>query len=112
MAKQSYATGPRRRPPSHPGVIIGSILEDIGVPISAAASAMGVSETDLADLVRGAAAISPEMAVRLKVYMGNGEHGDELWLRLQADHDLWHARRALKDQVKSITPAPRKPKVA
>jgi addiction module HigA family antidote len=104
--------GERKVPPSHPGQVIGGILEDIGVSVRSAAAAMGVSHNALANLVKGAAAVTPEMAVRLKAYMGNGDEGDALWLRMQLEHDLWHARQKLKAEVRKIQPAPRKPKVA
>lgn len=106
-------TYPAREPkvaPSHPGGIIGGILEDIDVSVPAAAAAMGVSRKALANLVRGSARVTPDMAVRLRAYMGNGPTGDALWLRLQMDYDLWHARRRLKAAAAKIKPAPREPK--
>jgi addiction module HigA family antidote len=45
------------------------------------------------------AAVSPEMAVRLGKFCGNGPG---LWLRLQQTHDLWHAERRLADAVDRI----------
>lgn len=107
-----FPAGERKIAPSHPGQVIGGILEDIGVSVRSAASAMGVSHNALANLVRGDAAVTPEMAVRLKAYMGNGPDGDEFWLGVQMGYDLWHARRKLKADVSKITPAPREPKVA
>lgn len=35
---------------------------------------------------------------------------EELWLRLQMDYDLWHARQRLKAEAAKIKPAPREPK--
>jgi hypothetical protein len=42
--------------------------------------------------------------------MAHGPDGDAFWLRLQAEHDLWHARTRLKSAVAKIKPAPREPK--
>ena len=44
-------------------------------------------------------AVSPETAVRLGKFCGNG---GGLWLRMQANYDLWHAERRLKKQIASI----------
>jgi plasmid maintenance system antidote protein VapI len=39
------------------------------------------------------------MALRLGRFCGNGAI---LWLRLQEAYDLWHAERALKDELARI----------
>jgi len=43
--------------------------------------------------------ITPEMAVRLGRFCGNGP---ELWLRMQQAYDLWHAERVLADRLERI----------
>ena len=98
--------------PPHPGQHIREILDDVGASVRAAAAAMGVSHNALANVVRGDAGITPDMAVRLGIYMGNGPTGDEFWLRLQMEHDLWHARKRLKAAAAKIKPAPRQSKAA
>lgn len=114
MAKntKSYPAGPLKRAPLHPGKVIAGILEDIGMPAREAARSLGVHHQTLINVLNGTSVISPEMAVRLQAFMGNGEQGAEFWLRMQASHDLWHARQKLKAEVKKITPATREPKVA
>jgi addiction module HigA family antidote len=47
-------------------------------------------------------AISPEMAVRLGKFCGNGPG---LWLRMRAAYDLWHAERRMKDELRRIPQA-------
>ena len=47
-------------------------------------------------------AVSADMALRLGAYFGNGP---ELWLNLRQDHDLWHARQAIKAQLAKIARA-------
>jgi plasmid maintenance system antidote protein VapI len=44
-------------------------------------------------------AVSPEMAVRLGRFCGNGA---AFWLRMQAAHDLWHAERKLRAELRKI----------
>ena len=60
-------------------------IEPLGLTISAAAAALGVTRTTLSELVNERRGISPEMAVRLaKVFGGTAES----WLTQQADYDL------------------------
>ncbi|MEP7366450.1 MAG: HigA family addiction module antitoxin [Acidobacteriota bacterium] len=76
---------PMKNPP-HPGRIVRQdCLEPLGLTITSAAEALGVSRQALNNLVNGKAGISPEMAVRLAKAFGGSA---ELWLRLQANHDL------------------------
>ena len=52
--------------PPHPGAVIRELcLEPMGLSVAKAASALGVSDTALLDIVDGKAGISAEMAVRL-----------------------------------------------
>jgi len=52
--------------PPHPGEIIKELcLEPLGISITEAAKALGVSRKTLSSIINGKAGISPEMAVRL-----------------------------------------------
>lgn len=88
--------------PAHPGEIIReACLKPLGLTVTEAADALGVTRKTLSDLVNQHSGISPEMAIRLeKVGWGTADH----WLRLQAQRDLWdvsqradtiHVRRRL-----------------
>jgi len=48
--------------------------------------------------------VNPEMAIRLSLALGTTP---DLWLNLQKNYDLWHARRASTDwkQVKPLRQA-------
>lgn len=77
--------------PPHPGEIIrNQCLEPLGLTITAAAKGLGVTRKALSELVNGHSGISPEMAIRLSKAFGSSP---ETWLRLQLQHDLWHAER-------------------
>ena len=102
MKKTEYPARARKAPPLHPGRVIGGILNDQHISIRGAAKAMGVSYNALANVVGGRSAITPDMSLRLGTYFGNGP---ELWLNMQQDHDLWHARRAMKAALAKIEPA-------
>jgi addiction module HigA family antidote len=69
-----------------------------------AAKRLGVTPTALGNVVAGTSAVSPEMALRLGKFFGNGP---ELWIGMQTDHDLWRAREALAPELAKIEPAPK-----
>ena len=72
---------PMKNPP-HPGsFVLRQCIEPLGVTITQAAAALGVTRTTLSELVNEKRGISPEMAVRLsKVFGGSAES----WLVQQA----------------------------
>lgn len=83
--------------PPHPGEIIKALcLDPLGLTITSAAAALGVSRKTLSAILNGRSGISPEMAVRLSIAFGTSS---ESWLNQQVQYDLWHAeqgRKALK----------------
>lgn len=95
---------PRKRPPTHPGRIIASALDGLGVAPNAAAKAIGVTAQALGNVIRAKTAMTPNMALRIGTYLGNGP---EIWLGLQADYDIWHERVKLTRDLAKITPAPK-----
>jgi addiction module HigA family antidote len=85
--------------PAHPGEIIREdCLKPLGLTVTAAADALGVTRKALSDLLNGHSGIPPEMAIRLeKVGWSTADH----WLRMQLQRDLWEAcRRANKIKVR------------
>jgi len=80
---------PMQNPPHPGGFDFRQCLEPLGLTITDAASALGVTRTTLSELVNGKRGISPEMAVRLsKVFGGSAES----WLVQQAQYDLAQVR--------------------
>jgi addiction module HigA family antidote len=81
--------------PPHPGlVVLQECVEPLGLSITDAAEALGVTRNTLSELVNGKRGISPEMAVRLAKVFGGTEQG---WLVQQAQYDLARVRR---DRIK------------
>jgi antitoxin HigA-1 len=80
---------PMKNPP-HPGCfVLRQCIEPLGLSITDAAAALGVTRTTLSELVNEKRGISPEMAVRLsKVFDGSAES----WLVQQAQYDLANVR--------------------
>ena len=80
--------------PPHPGEILKSLcLEPLGLSVTDAAAALGVSRKTLSSILNGRAGISPEMAVRLSIAFDTSA---ESWLNQQTLFDLWHAEQSRK----------------
>jgi addiction module HigA family antidote len=86
--------------PSHPGAILrDDVLPALGLSVSETARQLRVSRQMLHSILSERSAVSPEMAVRLGRFCGNGPG---LWLRMQVEYDLWHAERRLHGEVERI----------
>ena len=84
----------RMHNPPHPGEVIKSLcLEPLGVTVTQAAEALGVSRKTLSAILNGRAGISPEMAVRLSIAFSTTA---ESWMNQQTQYDLWHAEQRRK----------------
>jgi addiction module HigA family antidote len=75
------------------------VLPSLGLSVSEAARQLRVSRQTLHRILAGTSAVSPEMAVRLGRFCGNGAG---LWLRMQEAFDLWHAERRLAKELDKI----------
>lgn len=72
--------------PPHPGtVVFYECIEPLGLTITNAAAALGVTRTTLSELVNGKRGISPEMAIRISQVFGGSA---ESWITQQAHYDL------------------------
>lgn len=81
--------------PPHPGEIIRALcLEPLGISVTEAAKALGVSRKTLSAILNGRAGISPEMAVRLSIAF---ETSAESWMNQQVQFDLWNAEQHRKE---------------
>lgn len=77
--------------PPHPGEVLKTLcLEPLGLTVTDAAEALGVSRKTLSKILNGHAGISPEMAVRLSIAT---ETTAESWLAQQLQYDLWQAEQ-------------------
>jgi addiction module HigA family antidote len=76
---------PMKNPP-HPGrVVFDECIEPLGLTITDAAAALGVTRTTLSELVNGKRGISPEMAVRISQVFGGSAQS---WIVQQAQYDV------------------------
>ena len=84
----------RMHNPPHPGEVIKSLcVEPLGITVTQAADALGVSRKTLSAILNGRAGISPEMAIRLSIAFSTTA---ESWMNQQTQYDLWHAEQGRK----------------
>jgi addiction module HigA family antidote len=80
--------------PPHPGEVLRELcLNPLGLSVSEAARALGVSRKTLSAILNGRAGISPEMAIRLSIAFDTSA---ESWLNQQTQYDLWVAEKRRK----------------
>jgi addiction module HigA family antidote len=89
--------------PSHPGSLIKSDLDELGLSVVEAARALGISRQQLHSVIAGRAGVTPEMALRLEKALGSTA---DTWLRMQMNYDLAQMRtKASTLKVKRLIPA-------
>jgi addiction module HigA family antidote len=102
MAEYVARRDPNREP-IHPGEVLREdVLPALDMNVTEAAKALKVSRQTLHRVLAGKSAITPEMALRIGKFCGNGP---DVWLRLQEAFDLWHAARAIAPELAKIKTA-------
>ena len=87
--------------PAHPGeVLLDLYLKPLGVSITAAADALGVTRKHVSEIVNGRAPVSADMAIRLAGALGTEA---EIWVNMQAQYDLWEAMQKAPPKVKVLS---------
>jgi addiction module HigA family antidote len=88
------------RIPTHSGAVLREdVLPAVKMPVARVAEVLGISRQMLHKILAERAPITPEMAVRIGKFCGNGP---DLWLGMQVQHDLAKAQIALADEVARI----------
>ena len=97
---------PARRPdgiPTHPGAILREdVLPALKLTVTEAAKRLRVTRQQLHRILAEDSGISPEMALRLGKFCGNGPH---LWIRMQEAYDLWQAQKRIARDIERIETA-------
>lgn len=76
--------------PKHPGkILFDQVMTPLGVSRNKLARDIDVPVGRISDIVAGKRGVTPDTALRFAKYFGTTA---ELWLRLQADYDLYVAR--------------------
>ncbi|MGH9159947.1 MAG: HigA family addiction module antitoxin [Vicinamibacteraceae bacterium] len=85
---------------THPGRILREdVLPELRLSVTEAARQLRIARQTLHRILAEQAPITPEMALRLGKFCGNGPG---LWLRLQQDYDLEQAAKRLAKELKNI----------
>jgi addiction module HigA family antidote len=74
--------------PAHPGEVLKDYLG--GMTIKEAAARLLVTRATLSRILNGHAGITAGMSLRLSAALGTSP---DLWLKMQRQYDLWHARK-------------------
>jgi addiction module HigA family antidote len=97
---REFAAGRPKRAPTHPGSVLReTVLPALKMSVADAATHLGVTRQTLHRILSERASITPEMAIRLGKFCGNGP---TLWLRMQQNFDLWQASEKLGAEVARI----------
>ncbi len=76
--------------PLHPGVVLAKVyMSEMGLSQTALAELCGCSHRKINEIVNQKRSISAEMAIVLERVLDTTA---EMWVRMQADYDLWVAR--------------------
>src|SRR5262245_30663582 len=94
----------RLKNPPHPGGFVrAEIVEPLGLSVTAAASALGVTRAALSTLLNERSSLSPEMALRIEKAFGVSM---DTLMRMQNSYDIARARRRENDiKIGRYTPA-------
>ena len=77
--------------PMHPGQVLNEIyMTEMGLNQSQLAAKCRCSPRKINEIVNGKRSISPQFAIELEEVLGTTA---EMWVRMQAEYDLWLARQ-------------------
>jgi addiction module HigA family antidote len=87
----SEPTNYRLKSPPHPGGFVKTeIIEPLGLSVTGAAGALGVTRTALSAFLNERSSLSPEMALRIEKAFGVSM---DTLMRMQNSYDIAQARR-------------------
>jgi addiction module HigA family antidote len=79
--------------PLHPGKVLSEIyMAEMGLNQTDLAKRCGCSPRKINEIVNAKRGISSSFAITLEAVLGTSA---EMWVRMQAEHDLWTARQAV-----------------
>ena len=77
--------------PMHPGIVLNEVyMKEMGLNQSQLAEKCKCSPRKINEIVNGKRSISPDFALILEDVLGTTA---EMWVRIQAEYDLWVARK-------------------
>ncbi len=77
--------------PLHPGKVLAEVyMAEMALNQTDLAKRCGCAPRKINEIVKGKRAISPSFAIVLESVLGTSA---EMWVRMQAEYDLWEARQ-------------------
>jgi antitoxin HigA-1 len=84
--------------PPHPGEILADTVLSV-MSVTAFAEKLKMTRAAVSRVIHGHSGVSAEMALRLADALGTSA---ESWVRMQADYDLWQAKKKHRVKVERI----------
>lgn len=76
--------------PMHPGTVLNEVyMKEMHLNQTQLSEKCGCSPRKINEIINGKRGVSPEFALVLEKVLGTTA---EMWVRMQAEHDLWVAR--------------------
>lgn len=76
--------------PLHPGQVLAEVyMKEMGLNQTSLANRCSCAARKINEIVNGKRGISPSFALVLESVLGTSA---EMWVRMQAEYDLWEAR--------------------
>jgi addiction module HigA family antidote len=77
--------------PLHPGKVLAEVyMAEMGLNQTGLAKLCGCSPRKINEIVNGKRGVSPAFAIVLESVLSTSA---EMWVRMQAEYDLWEARQ-------------------
>lgn len=84
----------------HPGEVLKEeFLKELGISAYRLAKEIGIPQTRISEIIKGARRITADTALRLSIYFGNTP---KFWLGLQDDYDLEEEKKLKGTELKNI----------
>lgn len=81
--------------PMHPGMVLNEIyMKEMKLNQTQLSEKCGCSHRKINEIINGKRGVSPEFALVLEKVLGTTA---EMWVRMQAEYDLWVARKNIQD---------------
>lgn len=91
----------RMHNPPHPGATLKEGLDAMKMSVTQFAAHIGVSRVALSRVINGRAGFTPEMSIR--VAQAFGQPSDDIWFKMQNDHDFWQVSQKKRKKVRELT---------
>jgi len=94
-----------KRTPVHPGRILKSEIDELGMSANAVALALRIPSNRLTEIMHSRRSVSADTALRLGRFFGTSA---QFWMNLQSTYDLQVAEDLLADRIAAdVQPLPK-----